>query len=47
VADFCAALWPEFTPPLTLRPEQATGVLIAALDLLSLHYGMARRDRVG
>ncbi len=26
-----------------LRPEQATGVLIAALDLLSLHYGMARR----
>jgi hypothetical protein len=29
-----------------LRPEQATGVLIAALDLLSLHYGMARRKRV-
>ena len=30
-----------------LRPEQATGVLIAALDLLSLHYGMAHRDRTG
>jgi hypothetical protein len=30
-----------------LRPEQATGVLIAALDLLSLHYGMAHWDRVG
>lgn len=30
----------------SLRPEQATGVLIAALDLLSLHYGMARRKRV-
>jgi hypothetical protein len=30
-----------------LRPEQATGVLIAALDLLSLHYGMAHRDKAG
>jgi hypothetical protein len=29
-----------------LRPEQATGIMIAALDLLSLHYGMARRKSV-
>jgi hypothetical protein len=26
-----------------LRSEQATGVLIAALDLLAVHYGMRRR----
>ena len=26
-----------------LRPEQATGVLIAALDLLAGHYGMVRQ----
>ena len=26
-----------------LRPEQATGVLIAALDLLAVHYGMRAR----
>ena len=26
-----------------LRPEQATGVLIAALDLLTWHYGLVRR----
>ena len=30
-----------------LRQEQATGVLIAALDLLTRHYGMAQRDKVG
>ena len=29
-----------------LRPEQATGVLIAALDLLAVHYGLARRTSV-
>ena len=29
-----------------LRPEQATGVLIAALDLLAGHYGMARQTKV-
>jgi hypothetical protein len=29
-----------------LRPEQATGVLIAALDLLAVHYGLARRKSV-
>ena len=29
-----------------LRPEQATGVLIAALDLLAGHYGLARQKCV-
>jgi hypothetical protein len=29
-----------------LRPEQATGVLIAALDLLAGHYGMLPRERI-
>ena len=29
-----------------LRSEQATAVLIAALDLLAVHYGMARRNCV-
>jgi hypothetical protein len=29
-----------------LRAEQATGVLIAALDLLAVHYGLARRKSV-
>ena len=33
VADFCAALWPDFTPPLTVPDEMIRAWREAAIDI--------------